>query len=68
MYKFLKIVLILIGAAVMLYGAYTIITPELSFEMGPVKAEVQGDHTQAYAMIVFGILLILAGLVFRKGR
>ncbi|WP_424495077.1 hypothetical protein [Salinimicrobium sp. GXAS 041] len=68
MYRFLKIVLILIGVIVILYGGYTILTPGFSLNDGPVRAEVQGNHTQAYAMVVFGFLMILAGLAFRKGR
>lgn len=62
----LKIALIIFGAAFSIYGLYTIIIPEFSMEAGPLEVKAQGDHTQAYAMVIFGVLLILAGLAFKR--
>lgn len=66
MYNTLKIVLIILGAGLSIYGVYTIITPEFSLNAGPLKVEAQGDHRQAYAMVLVGVLLIFAGLAFKK--
>lgn len=62
----LKIVLLLIGVGLIGYGLYTLISPEYSFNAGPLQIEAQGDNTQSYAMIAFGILALIGGLAFRK--
>lgn len=62
----LKIVLLVIGIGLIGYGLYTLITPEFSIDAGPLKVQAQGDHTQSYAMIVFGILSLVGGLAFGK--
>lgn len=62
----LKFVLLIIGVALIAYGLYTLITPEFSIDAGPLQVEAQGDNTQSYAMIVFGILALVGGLAFNK--
>ncbi|MDT0675693.1 LPXTG cell wall anchor domain-containing protein [Autumnicola musiva] len=62
----LKVVLLLIGIGLIAYGLYALINPEFAINSGPVKVEGQGDNTQSYAMIGFGILSLIAGLAFRK--
>lgn len=62
----LKFALLIIGLGLIGYGIYTLVTPEFSFDAGPLKIEAQGDHTQSYAMIGFGILALLGGLAFRR--
>ncbi len=62
----LKIVLLVVGIALIAYGLYTLITPEFSLDAGPLQVEAQGDNTQSYAMIAFGILALIGGMAFRK--
>lgn len=62
----LKIVLLVVGIILIGYGLYTLITPEVSLQAGPLKVEAQGDNTQSYAMIGLGILSLVGGLAFRK--
>ncbi|MGA8853727.1 MAG: hypothetical protein WB492_06080 [Christiangramia sp.] len=62
----LKFVLLIIGIGLIGYGLYTLITPEFSIDAGPLQVEAQGDNTQSYAMIAFGILSLVGGLAFRK--
>ena len=62
----LKIVLLVVGVALVGYGVYTLITPEVLMEAGPLKIEAQGDKTQSYAMIGLGILALVGGVAFRK--
>lgn len=68
MYNFLKIILILLGAVVVFYGIYAIASPQFALSDAAVDVEAQENHIQSYAMIGFGVLLILAGLAFKKGR
>jgi hypothetical protein len=62
----LKFVLLIIGAGLVGYGVYDLVTPEFSIDAGPLQVEAHGDNTQSYAMIVFGILSLIGGLAFRK--
>ncbi len=62
----LKIVLLIVGIGLIGYGLYTLLTPEFSFDAGPLKIEAQGDKTQPLAMIGFGVLALIAGLAFGK--
>ena len=62
----LKFVLLIIGVGLIIYGLYTLITPEFSIDAGPLQVEAQGDNTQSYAMVVFGILSLVGGLAFRR--
>lgn len=62
----LKIVLLILGIFLVGYGLYTLITPEVSLQAGPLKVEAQGDNTQSYAMIGLGILSLIGGVAFNK--
>lgn len=62
----LKIVLLILGIFLIGYGLYTLITPEVSLQAGPLKVEAQGDNTQSYAMIGLGILALIGGVAFNK--
>lgn len=62
----LKFVLLVIGAGLIGYGVYQLVTPEFSIDAGPLQVEAHGDNTQSYAMIAFGLLSLIAGLAFRK--
>lgn len=62
----LKIVLLVVGILLVVYGLYTLLTPEVSMQAGPLKVEAQGDKTQSYAMIGLGILALIGGAAFKK--
>lgn len=62
----LKVVLLIIGVGLVGYGVYTLVSPEFSIDAGPLQIDAQGDNTQSYAMIVFGILALAGGLAFRS--
>ena len=62
----LKIVLLVVGIGLIVYGLYTAISPEVSVNAGPLQIEAQGDNTQNYAMIGLGILALIGGLAFKK--
>ena len=62
----LKIVLLVIGIGLIVYGLYAVITPEFAINAGPIQVEAHGDNTQYYAMIGFGILALIGGLAFRR--
>lgn len=62
----LKIVLLIVGILLVGYGLYTLFTPEVSMQAGPIKVEAQGDNTQSYAMIGLGILALVGGAAFGK--
>jgi uncharacterized membrane protein HdeD (DUF308 family) len=62
----LKIVLLILGIVLVIYGLYTLIAPEVSLQAGPFKVEAQGDNTQSYAMIGLGILALVGGVAFNK--
>lgn len=62
----LKFVLLIIGVGLVAYGLYTLITPEFSIDAGPLQVQAQGDNTQSYAMIAFGILALAGGLAFKR--
>lgn len=62
----LKIVLLIVGVLLVGYGLYTLFTPEVIMQAGPLKVEAQGDKTQSYAMIGLGILALIGGIAFRK--
>lgn len=48
------------------YGFYTLVTPEVVMQAGPLKVEAQGDKTQSYAMIGLGILALVGSIAFKK--
>lgn len=62
----LKIVLVIVGIILVIYGLYTLLTPEVAFEAGPLKVEAQGDNTQSYAMIGLGILALVGAAAFGR--
>lgn len=62
----LKIVLLVVGLLLVIYGLYTLFTPEVSMQAGPLKIEAQGDNTQSYAMIGLGVLALVGAAAFGK--
>lgn len=61
MTKTIKLILILAGVALLVYGGYTLVTPEASVDLGPVAIEAQ-DNTNAYITIGLGLVALIGGL------
>jgi hypothetical protein len=62
----LRTVLLVVGLLLVGYGLYTLVTPDVIMQAGPLKVEAQGDKTQSYAMIGLGILALIGGIAFKK--
>lgn len=56
----------LVGIALLGYGAYTLFFPHISLETGSGKVAPSQDNMQTYAMMALGLLSLLAGFGFRK--
>ncbi|WP_433991540.1 hypothetical protein U8527_07545 [Kordia algicida OT-1] len=65
MNKTIKLILLIAGIALIGYGIYTMIAPEVSLSLGPIDAEVQ-DNNNAYIAIGFGVVALLVGLIAGK--
>ena len=64
--KTLKIILMVIGVAVLAYGLYTMITPEVSVDLGVVDVQAQ-DNKDSYITMGIGLIVLLIG-AFMKGK
>lgn len=65
MNRIIKTILILVGVALLAYGGYLLVTPEVSIDLGIAKAESQNnDH--AYITISLGLVALLIGLLGKK--
>jgi len=62
----LKVVLLIVGVALIGYGIYTLLFPHISLNNGTEKILAENDNTQSFAMICFGVLTLICGLAFRK--
>ena len=65
MNKTIKSVLLILGIVLLGYGIYTLISPEASFSLGPLNAEVQ-DNNNAYITIGIGVVVLLISLFAGK--
>jgi uncharacterized membrane protein HdeD (DUF308 family) len=62
----LKVVLLLVGVALIGYGIYTLLFPHISLENGIESVLPKKDNTQSFAMICLGVLTLVCGIAFRK--
>lgn len=65
MTKTIKSILLIVGIILIVYGVYTLIAPEASFDLGIMKAEVQ-DNTNAYITIGLGLAAVVLTLFAGK--
>lgn len=61
MHKTVKLVLLIIGIALVAYGAYLVIVPETSVDLAIVEIEEQ-DNTNAFIMIGLGVVALIGSL------
>lgn len=62
----LKIVLILIGIALIGYGAYIFLFPGNSLGFGTFQVEKENSNAQVFAMIGFGVLALIGGIAYKR--
>lgn len=67
MHKIVQAILLIVGVIFIGYGVYTMITPEVSMDLGIVEAEVQ-DNENAYITIGLGIASVVLSLLGSKKR
>ena len=67
MHKIIQAILLIVGVILIGYGVYTMITPEVSMDLGIVEAEVQ-DNDNAYITIGLGIASVVLSLLGSKKR
>ncbi|WP_046758448.1 hypothetical protein [Kordia jejudonensis] len=65
MNKTVKLVLLIVGIALVAYGVYLVIAPETSVDLAIVEFEQQ-DNTNAYIMIGLGLAALIGSLVGGK--
>ena len=62
----LKIVLILVGLALIGYGLYILLFPENSVGLGTFQVATEKGNSQVFAMIGFGVLALIGGIAYKK--
>jgi formate hydrogenlyase subunit 3/multisubunit Na+/H+ antiporter MnhD subunit len=67
MNKTIKIILLVVGVALIAYGIYTYIQPETEVSIADVNLVKAQDNTNAFIMIGIGIVAVIASL-FEKTK
>ncbi|EDP97668.1 hypothetical protein U8527_04945 [Kordia algicida OT-1] len=62
MNKTVKLVLLIVGIALIGYGIFMFVTPETSVDLAIVEIEEQ-DNTNAFIMIGLGVVALIGSLV-----
>lgn len=57
----LKMILIVAGILLLVFGLYHVIIPEASMDLGIIKFEAQNNSNSHYIAIGVGLILILIG-------
>ncbi len=66
--KILRIVLLIVGVVLIIFGLYNAFVPQQVLDIGPLEVNAkQGLSNQTLGMIGLGVLALLAG-VFLKNR
>lgn len=67
--KILKIVLMLVGGAMIIYGVYNIFVPQEMIEVAALEANVDpGFSNQTAGMIGIGVFALIAGILIRNRK
>lgn len=65
--KVLKLILILVGVALIIFGLYNAFVPQEVVEIGNLEVSAkEGLSNQTLAMIALGVLALLAGAFIKK--
>lgn len=65
MNKNVKLILLVVGIVLVVYGIYTMIAPEASVSLGGLSVEAQ-DNTDSYITIALGLVAIALNFVAGK--
>ncbi|WGD35330.1 hypothetical protein [Olleya sp. YS] len=65
MNKTIKLVLMVAGIALLIYGIYTMIAPEAAISVGPLNMEAQ-DNTNSYITIGLGVVALIVAFLGGK--
>lgn len=63
----IKIILIIVGLALIIYGGYELVTPEASVDLGIVEFESQNNNN-AYISIGIGVVILIASFIVGKKK
>lgn len=67
--KILKIVLMLVGIALIVFGLYNAFVPQEVLSVGPVEANATEESSnQTFGMIGIGVFALLAGVLIKNRR
>lgn len=65
----LKIILLVVGLALIGFGLYTFLTPETVFEAGPISVKAKNNNIDIQSIVIIGIgVLALIGATFSKKK
>ena len=67
MNKTIKTVLLILGVILLVYGIYTMITPETQVSIGKLDLLKVQDNTSSYIVIGVGLVAIVLSLLKGKG-
>ncbi|MGB3343391.1 MAG: hypothetical protein WBA61_05735 [Aequorivita sp.] len=67
--KILKIVLMLVGVVLVLFGLYNAFVPQTVVDIGPLEVNSkEGLTNQTLGMIGIGVLALIAGVMIKERR
>ena len=67
--KILKIVLLIVGVVLIVFGLYNAFVPQQVLDIGPLEVNAkEGLTNQSLGMIGIGVLALLAGALLKNRR
>ncbi len=67
--KVLKVVLMIVGVALLIFGLYNAFVPQTVLDIGPIEVNAkEGLTDQTIGMIGIGILAIIGGAMIKNRR
>lgn len=65
----IKIILLVVGLAMIGFGLYTIFTPDAVLEVGPLSVKAKNNSIDTQSIVIIGLgVLVLLGAVFSKKK
>ena len=67
--KILKVVLLIVGVILIVFGLYTAFVPQQVLDIGPLEVNAkEGLTNQTLGMIGIGVLALIAGALLKNRR
>jgi hypothetical protein len=67
--KILKVVLLIVGVVLIIFGLYNAFVPQQVLDIGPLEVNAkEGLTNQTLGMIGIGVLALIAGALFKNRR